>query len=100
MRPYFLSVCLLFIGAFTVIAQEKVKFGEVPMSDLSMTVYPEDTTAIAVTLHEDCEVWYEFVRNNFHNRTTYTIRVFGGKKTRFGSFNIFLSERGVIRQLP
>jgi hypothetical protein len=41
---------LLFPGVFPVVAQEKFKFGEVPLPDLSMTVYPEDTTAVAATL--------------------------------------------------
>ena len=65
MKTYFLSLFLLFVGIFPNVAQEKIKFGEVPISDLSMAVYPEDTTAIAVTLYEDCEVRYNFARNNF-----------------------------------
>ena len=71
----FLSPVLLFVGIHTGIAQEKVKFGEVPISDLSMTVYPDDTTAIAVTLHENCEVRYNFVRNDFQVITNHTIRM-------------------------
>lgn len=76
MKTYYLSVFFFIItGIFTVAAQEKFKFGEVPASDLSMTVYPEDTTAIAVSLYEDCEVRYNYERNSFQVVTYYTVRM-------------------------
>jgi hypothetical protein len=71
----FLFPVLLFTFALPVVAQEKFKFGEVPISDLSMTVYPDDTTAIAATLFEDCEVRYNFGRNGFQVISNHTIRV-------------------------
>ena len=75
MKSHLISIILLFAGIYSGKAQEKIKFGEVPMSDLSMTVYSEDTTAIAVTLHEDCILRYNIMNNDFQVVTIHTIRV-------------------------
>ncbi len=48
------SVCCL-----SVKAQGKFKFGDVSREELSMSVYPNDTTAAAAVLYEDCDVWYD-----------------------------------------
>jgi len=75
MKTYWLGVFVFFMSVFSGMAQEKFKFGEVPMSDLSMTVFPDDTTAVAATLYENYEVNYNMVRNDFQVVTTHTIRV-------------------------
>ena len=90
MKSYLLSVFFLFTSIYSAIAQEKFKFGEVPASDLSMTVYQEDTTAIAVTLYEDCEVRYDFGRNGFLVKTYYTVRAKVLKPAGLDRANIFI----------
>ena len=75
LKPYFLSMVFLFFCIFTGVAQEKFKLGEVPAADLSMTVYPEDTSAIAVVLYEDYTLKYNVFMNDFQVVTSHTIRI-------------------------
>ena len=89
-KACYLMAFLLFTGIGTGMAQEKIKFGDVPASDLSMTVYPEDTTAIAVVLHESCEVRYIVVKNAFHVKTYYTVRMKVLKPAGLNQANIFI----------
>ncbi len=70
-----LSVIFLLFTMCHVVAQDKIKFGEIPESDMSMMVYANDTTAIAVTLYEDCNVRYTLRNNDFVLITEYTARV-------------------------
>jgi len=74
---FFILVLALVIGSHTGIAQERFKLGEVPMDDLTMTVYPGDTSAIAVVLYEDCAVRYEIdpTRNDFKVVTNHTAQI-------------------------
>ncbi len=74
-KMYMFIMILLCAYLSTATAQEKFKFGEVAVNDLSMTVYPGDTTAIAAVLYEDCEVRYDVFDNDFLIRTNYTVRI-------------------------
>ena len=99
-KAWYLSIFLLFTSFCTGLAQEKIKFGEVPLSDLSMTVYPDDTTAIAVTLHEECVVRYDIVQNDFQVKTYHTIRMKVLKPAGLDKANIsihFIRETLLIR---
>ena len=89
-KACFLSVILFFTGICIGLAQEKIKFGEVPLSDLTMTVYPDDTTAAAVTLHEECEVRYDIVNNDFQAKFCYTVRMKVLKPAGLDRANIFI----------
>ncbi len=75
---HWLVLLLLIFGCFlTGVAQDKVVFGEVPINDMTMTVYPDDTTAIAVVLYENCDMYYEYeiINGDFVVITRYTIRI-------------------------
>lgn len=65
----------LFVFAYAAKAQEKIKFGEVSAEDLNMSVYPEDTSAVAVVLHESCRVWYDVATDDFVLKTSHTVRI-------------------------
>ena len=89
-KTYLLNVILLIVGIYTGLAQEKIKFGEVPMSDITMSVYPDDTTAVAAVLHEECEVRYDIANNDFQVRIYYTIRMKVLKPAGLDRANIFI----------
>jgi len=89
-RACYFSTLLLFAGICNGLAQGKVKFGEVPLSDLSMTVYPDDTTAIAVVLYEECEVRYTMGKKDFQLKTYYTIRIKVLKPAGLDRANFFI----------
>jgi hypothetical protein len=56
-------------------AQDKFKFGEVPVSQLEMTVYEKDSTASALVLYENQDVYYSYKINDFEIVTEYTVRI-------------------------
>ena len=55
----------LLLDILSINAQEKIKFEEVPVEDLSMTVNPDDTTAVAVP-YESCDVRYDVSDNSYY----------------------------------
>lgn len=71
-----ISITLLYLLInLTLVAQEKFKFGDAPLEDVAMTVYPSDTSAVAAVLYEDCDVWYDFKVDDLWLNTNYTIRI-------------------------
>jgi len=58
-------------------AQDKFKFGEVPLELLKMTVYEKDTTASAFVVYENKDVYYNWntVSSDFELVSQYTIRI-------------------------
>ena len=93
--------CLLAVLLFDISnieAQEKIKFGEVPVEDLSMAVYPDDTTAVAVVLYENCDVRYDVSDNDFVIRTYHTIRIKVLKSAGLGRADISIPYyKGISR---
>ena len=71
----FLLTCIFCIQ-FTN-AQDKFKFGEVPVELLNMTVYEKDTTASAFVVYERQEVYYDWNTgySDFELVTDYTVRI-------------------------
>jgi len=70
-------ILFTFIAAFqTVFSQGNFKFGTVPESLLQMTVYEKDTSANALVVYEDCDVYYENLKLFGIDRVTeYTVRL-------------------------
>ena len=60
MKTSFLFV-FLFFASCVLNAQDKVKFGDVSVGELSMTTYENDPEAAAVILHEERATRYDFV---------------------------------------
>ncbi len=60
MKPTFLCLFLFLTSCF-LNAQDKIKFGEIPQEDLSMTSYDKDPEAAAVVLYEARSTYYNFV---------------------------------------
>ena len=58
-------------------AQEKFKFGSVPQELLEMTVYDKDSTAAAVVMYEENNVYYTVsgLTKDFEIITDYTVRI-------------------------
>ena len=53
------------------------KFGSVPKSELEMTVYENDSSAPAVVLYENIDVYYTINRSdgNIERTTEYCVRI-------------------------
>jgi hypothetical protein len=59
-----LALFVLIVGAFSSFSQKSpVKFGEIPMADLEMKVYPNDSSASAVILSDYGEAHIEVMEN-------------------------------------
>jgi len=70
-------ILFTFIAAIqTLFSQEKFKFGTVPESLLQMTVYEKDTSANALVVYEDYDVYYNWnvADNDFERVTEYVVR--------------------------
>jgi hypothetical protein len=76
-------LCMKTISSFVVLfcliqplfAQNGFKFGDVPVEQLEMTVYEKDSTAAALVLYEDRDVYYDFKVNGFEIITNYMVRI-------------------------
>ena len=78
-------LCGLF--AINVIAQEKFKFGDVSPDILSMSVYEPDTSAVAVVLYKNCEIFYD---SDFNLNTQVTVRYKMLKPAGFDYANFYI----------
>ena len=72
-----LLLSTLILAVQTIFSQEKFKFGTVPESLLQMTVYEKDTSANAIVVYEDCDIYYDWSisKNDFQRVTDYVVRL-------------------------
>lgn len=87
------SFLLLFISTF-VSAQEKIKYGKIPIEDLSMPFYANDTTAEALILSDIGKTYFSFDHSQrkffmFFERHL-RIKIFKNTATDLGTFQIEL----------
>ena len=73
-------IIILLTGVFCIPfanAQDKFKFGEVPINLLQMTVYEKDTTASALVVYERQDVYYDWnlSYSDFELVTDYIVRI-------------------------
>ena len=59
-----LALCIVSVNS-SFAKSKKVKFGKVNITDLQMTIYDLDTSAVAVILYE--KGYYDDVNNQFHS---------------------------------
>ena len=61
-----LSLFLISLFIFSAVGQEmKVRFGKISPEDLAMTIYPQDSDAVAVVLSKVGRIRFDVLQENF-----------------------------------
>lgn len=99
----FLLSMLIMSGTLVISGQDyKLKFGDVPMDDLRMTEYPQDTSASAVFLGDFGDVRFEFNQNDGDFEVVYTrftrIKIFNKNGYEWADHKIRLYYDGNIKE--
>ena len=97
MKSLLLLPLFLFITLSVYCKEKKIKFGKIDKEDLEMTVYDEDTTAVALILYEygDSEIEYNQTYGwrlmfSLHRR----IKILKREGVKYADFQIGLSKDG------
>ncbi len=89
---------LVLLPSFCINAQEfSLKYGKITSDEMNMSNYPKDTTACAVVLYKQGEVYYEFVQDNFKITYDYRykIKILNQDGVKYANVTIpFYSEKG------
>ncbi|MEZ5001093.1 MAG: hypothetical protein R2727_10885 [Bacteroidales bacterium] len=94
---------LIMLSANAVSGQEyKMKFGDIPMDDLKMTAYPQDTSADAVILGDFGEVKFNYFQAKGEFQLIYTrfrrIKIFNKNGYKWADHQVSLYDHGYLNE--
>lgn len=75
LKAFYVACCLLCLSAAGWAQKSPIKFGDIPMSDMQMKVYPEDTSAVAVVLEDFGISFVNFVNDDIQLNIDRHVRI-------------------------